>query len=70
MFDTWVDKVLWGLLGLILFAMILLLFVGIPMSVHATEQCNQKGYIGGMWTSGGIYCHKKGQFGEDIVEKL
>lgn len=69
MFDTWFDKFFWSILGLILIAMILLLFVGIPMSVHATEQCNQKGYIGGMWTSGGIYCHKTGQFGEDIVEK-
>lgn len=70
MFDTWFDKFFCSILGLILIAMILLLFVGIPMSVHATEQCNQKGYISGMWTSNGIYCHKTGQFGEDIVEKL
>jgi hypothetical protein len=70
MFDTWFDKVFFGFLGLILFAMILLLFVGIPMSVHTTEQCYQKGYTGGVYTSNGIYCHKTGQFGEDIVEKL
>ena len=70
MFDTWFDKVFFGFLGLLLLAMIIILFVAMPMSGYATGQCIQKGYMMGMWTSDGIYCHKTGQFGEDIVEKL
>jgi hypothetical protein len=70
MFDTWIDKVLWVFLILLIGGMLIILFVGIPLNSYATEQCNQKGYMQGMWTSGGIYCHKTGQFGEDIVEKL
>ena len=68
--DTWFDKFFGVFLWAIIFAMLLIIFVGIPVSINATQQCIQKGYIVGFWTSDGIYCHKKGQFGEDIVEKL
>jgi hypothetical protein len=34
------------------------------------SKCLQKGFIDGKKTSDGIYCFKKGELGQDIIEKL